>query len=166
MFVNGLRKEIRYILLDDEIMGLITNHIRVPTHSARTSVCVTANRERRHSPDLSSSMAWACFEIQMYTLVANVQLTWLTILFVVRFSIFWTWQKSLFKMIHFADLGAISLANSNTVIAGCIVFALYYLFQFLNSKKLNFDAPVIGDASDLRSALINGYNQVWTVREN
>ncbi|KAK6591610.1 cytochrome p450, partial [Botrytis cinerea] len=55
--------------------------------------------------------------------------------------------------------GAISLANSNTVIAGCIVFALYYLFQFLNSKKLNFDAPVIGDASDLRSALINGYNQ-------
>ncbi|KAF7901531.1 hypothetical protein EAF00_003752 [Botryotinia globosa] len=62
-------------------------------------------------------------------------------------------------MIHFAELGAISLANFNTVIAGCIVFALYYLFQFFNSKKLNFDAPVIGDVSDLRSALISGYNQ-------
>ncbi|TEY69072.1 hypothetical protein BOTCAL_0117g00200 [Botryotinia calthae] len=62
-------------------------------------------------------------------------------------------------MIDFANLGAISLANSNTVITGCIVFALYYLFQFFNSKKLNFDAPTIGDASDLRSALISGYNQ-------
>ncbi|APA15883.1 hypothetical protein SS1G_09235 [Sclerotinia sclerotiorum 1980 UF-70] len=62
-------------------------------------------------------------------------------------------------MLHFADLGAISLANVNTVIAGCTVFALYYLFRFFNPKKLNFDAPTIGDASDLRSALTTGYKQ-------
>ncbi|KAA8569824.1 hypothetical protein EYC84_002167 [Monilinia fructicola] len=62
-------------------------------------------------------------------------------------------------MLQFTDLGIISLTNVNTVIALCIIFAFQYFFKYFNSKKLNFDAPTIGDVSDLRSALITGYNQ-------
>ncbi|PQE10404.1 cytochrome P450 protein [Rutstroemia sp. NJR-2017a WRK4] len=62
-------------------------------------------------------------------------------------------------MVQFENVETIPLRSTTTAITVCIVFCLYQLFRHLNPKKSVFDAPTVGTASDLRSALATGYEK-------
>lgn len=63
-------------------------------------------------------------------------------------------------MLDLGDLILWILAHRTTIGTGFILLALRSLLNYLRSKKLNFDAPVVGDQTDLRSALLEGYKKV------
>lgn len=64
-----------------------------------------------------------------------------------------------FEVLGLGELAWWILTERTAVSIGCL--ATYGLLHcFFVSRKLNFDAPVVGDESDIHSALVEGYSKI------